>query len=57
MRVMNGSIEYPMSQRVQDTIKVHGLVWACDYYMRHGFEAWEFFILAGKQRLARLPQH
>lgn len=53
-KVMNGSIEYPMSERVQDTIKAHGLVWACDYYMSHGFEAWEFFILAGKRRLARL---
>lgn len=53
-KVMNGSVAYPMSARVQDTIRVHGLVWACNYYMSHGFKDWEFFILAGKYRLARL---
>ena len=48
MRVMNGSIEYPMSARVQDTIKVHGFGVAYRYYViRHEFEAWEFYIFAG----------
>ena len=48
MREMNGSVEYPMSQRINDTIRVHGFFWAYDYYVRHhGFQAWEFFILAG----------
>ena len=47
-KVMNGSIEYPMSQRVRDTIKVHGEAWAYRYYVeRHGFTWWEFGILAG----------
>ena len=48
MRVMNGSIEYPMSQRVQDTIRVHGFMWSYNYYVvEHKFAEWEFFILAG----------
>ena len=48
MRVMNGSIEYPMSQRIADTVRVHGFMWSYDYYVRsHGLEAWEFFLLAG----------
>jgi hypothetical protein len=45
---MNGSVGYPMSARVQDTIKVHGFSWSYDYYIKqHDFKAWEFFILAG----------
>lgn len=47
-KVMNGSIFYPMSERIKDTIKVHGFDWSYDYYVgQHGFEAWEFFTLAG----------
>ena len=56
MRVMNGSIEYPMSQRIADTVAVHGIAWARDYYVRqHRLALWEFFILAGAQR-ARLVE-
>lgn len=48
MKTMNGSIEYPMSERINDTVRVHGFMWSYNYYVqRHGFKAWEFFILAG----------
>ena len=47
-KVMNGSIEYPMSQRIKDTIKVHGEAWTYLYYVKqHGLTWWEFGILAG----------
>ena len=46
-KVMNGSIEYPMSQRIADTIKVHGWLWSYVYYTHHGFTHWEFSILSG----------
>ena len=48
MRVMNGSVEYPMTERIASTIEVHGFAFAYRYYVvEHGFAAWEFFILAG----------
>ena len=48
MRVMNGSIEYPMSQRIADTVAVHGWLWSYRYYVKqHGLKAWEFFALGG----------
>ena len=48
MKAMNGSIEFPMSARIADTVNAHGFQWAYRYYVReHGFAAWEFFILAG----------
>lgn len=47
-KVMNGSVEYPMSARIKDTVAVHGFMWAYRYYVvKHGFKAWEFFTLAG----------
>lgn len=48
MKTMNGSIDYPMSERIADTVKQHGFMWAYKYYVgQHGMAAWEFFILAG----------
>lgn len=47
-KVINGTVFYPMSARVQDTVAVHGLQWAAYYYIeQHGFAEWEFRILAG----------
>ncbi len=48
MKTMNGSVEYPMTERIADTIEAHGWPWAYRYYVReHGFASWEFYILAG----------
>ena len=48
MKTMNGSVDYPMSQRIASTVAMHGFSWAYRYYVReHGFAAWEFFCLAG----------
>jgi hypothetical protein len=48
MRSMSGSLEFPFSQMVQDTIATHGLRWAVRYYCkRHGLSAREFRIFSG----------
>lgn len=44
-KMMTGTIEYPMTQRIADTINVHGFGWALDYYTKH-MSVWEFRMLA-----------
>ena len=34
MRAMNGSIFYPLTERIADGIKVHGMRWAVTYYSK-----------------------
>lgn len=47
-KVMNGSVDFPMSERIADTIREHGFDWAYAHYVDEcKFAAWEFFILAG----------
>lgn len=45
---MNGSLSYPLSQRIQDTVRVHGWHWTLHYYLSLGLPRWQFCILAGK---------
>jgi hypothetical protein len=43
-----GTEDLPFSELVQDTIRVHGVKWAFDYYVRkHGIPARQFKIFAG----------
>lgn len=48
MRTLSGSITFPFSAMVQDTIQNFGLSWAVDYYRsKHKLSAREFRIFAG----------
>ena len=50
-KVMNGSVEFPMSERIADTIREHGPLWTYNYYVaEHGLAWWEFCILVGEPR-------
>lgn len=45
---MQGKDDVRFSDMLADTVKVHGLMWAYDYYCRkHGMKAWEFFFWTG----------
>lgn len=33
-RYLRGSVDYPMTERMADTIRVHGLAWAVRYYTK-----------------------
>lgn len=48
MHSLKGSIHFPFSAMVRDTINTHGLKWAVQYYCgKHGIPAREFRIFAG----------
>lgn len=48
MRTMSGSVVFPFSEMVQDSIATHGLFWALDYYCaQNNLSVWEFNIYAG----------
>lgn len=48
MSTMRGTVEYPFSAMVQDTIRAHGFEWAANYYINErGLSAWEFVIFTG----------
>lgn len=48
MRSLSGSLVFPFSEMVRDTIKVHGLRFAVHYYCKkHGLTAAEFRIFSG----------
>lgn len=48
MSSLHGSLAFPFSQMVQNTIYVHGLSFALDYYCaKHGMSIREFGIFAG----------
>ena len=42
-----GSVDFPLSERVQSAIEQWGLADAARYYARHGIKIQEFLILAG----------
>lgn len=33
-RYLRGTVAYPMTERMADTIRVHGLAWAVRYYTK-----------------------
>lgn len=43
---MTGSVFYPLSQQIADTVAAHGLSWAAAYYARRGVPASQFILLA-----------
>jgi hypothetical protein len=48
MRSLSGSVVFPFSEMVRDTIREHGLSWAVSYYRgKHGLSAREFRIFSG----------
>ena len=49
-----GTLDYPLSERVQSAIDAWGVCDAARYYARHGIKVSEFLILAGHRiRTAR----
>lgn len=48
MSSLHGSVSYPFSQMVRDTINEHGEAWAWDYYVRkHKLPRWQYRLFAG----------
>lgn len=48
MRTLSGSVVFPFSEMVRDTIDTHGYDWAFEYYcIQNGLAMWEFNIFAG----------
>lgn len=49
-RQINGTLFYPMSQRIADTRAKHGFLWTYSYYvLQNHMPAWEFMILSGQR--------
>lgn len=49
MCTLRGSVAYPLSQQIADTIEAHGYWWAANHYMgKHKLSAWEWHILANR---------
>lgn len=45
---LQGTIEFPFSTLVRETIEKHGEGWAFDYYVRQqGLARWEYRLFAG----------
>lgn len=48
MRSMSGSVVFPFSDMVKDTIDTHGYDWAYHYYVfQNDLPVWQFRIFAG----------
>lgn len=46
---LHGSVAYPLSAQIADTIEEHGYWWAADYYMgKHKLSMFEWHILANR---------